>query len=89
LTKSRVCGIIIPERTKEIKKMKMNEKIKELEANGYNKHDTYEVDEAANGGWVITVYTSLWGFEEYLYDTDGNPVEATEISLCDKPQKIY
>lgn len=69
--------------------MNMNEKIKELEANGYNKHDTYEVDEAANGGWVITVYTSLWGFKEYLYDTNGNPIEATEINLYGKPQKIY
>ena len=58
-------------------------------AKGYNKHDTYEVDEAADGGWIITVYTSLWGFEEYLYDTDGNPVEATEINLYNKPQKIY
>lgn len=69
--------------------MTLNEKIKELEAKGYNKHDTYEVDETADGGWIITVYTSLWSFEEYLYDTDGNPVEATEINLYDKPQKIY
>ena len=69
--------------------MTMNEKITELEAQGYCYRDTYEVDEAADGGWIITVYTSAWGFEEYLYDTNGNPVEATEISLCDKPRKIY
>jgi acetylornithine/succinyldiaminopimelate/putrescine aminotransferase len=29
------------------------------------------------------------GEDVYLYDTDGNPIEATEISLCGKPQKIY
>jgi len=68
--------------------MNMNEKIKELEAKGYSKHD-YEVNEAADSGWIITVYTSLWSFEEYLYDTDGNPIEATEINLYGKPQKIY
>ena len=69
--------------------MKMHEKIAELEAQGYRRRDTYEVDEAACGGWIITVYTSAWGFEEYLYDVHGNSIEATEIGLYSKPRKIY
>ena len=71
-------------------KMKMANFIRELKANGYRYHDTYEIDEAACGGWIVTVYDrdDAYSFDEYLYDKKGNLVEGTRIGLYNKT-KIY
>ena len=47
--------------------MTMNEKIAELEAQGYIKNDSYEVYENARDGWTVQVFTSPWSFEEYSF----------------------
>lgn len=56
--------------------MTMNEKIAELEAQGYIKNDSYEVYENAADGWTVQVFTSSWSFEEYNFDKEGNPIDA-------------
>lgn len=69
--------------------MTMNEKIAELEAQGYIKNDSYEVYENATDGWTIQVFTSLWSFEEYNFDKKGNLIDAWETDIDAKSKKIF
>lgn len=69
--------------------MTMNEKIAELEAQGYIKNDSYEVYENANDGLTIVVYTSSWTTEEYNYDMNGNPIDAWECGIGVEPSRIF
>lgn len=61
--------------------MTMNEKIAELEAQGYIKNDSYEIYENAADGWTVQVFTSSWSFEEYNFDKEGNPIDAWETGI--------
>lgn len=69
--------------------MTMNEKIAELEAQGYIKNDSYEVYENATDGWTVQVFTSLWSFEEYNFDKKGNLIDAWETDIDAKSKKIF
>lgn len=69
--------------------MMMNEKIAELEAQGYIKNDSYEVYENAENGWTVQVFTSSWSFEEYDFDKEGNLIEAWETCIGAKSRKIF
>jgi hypothetical protein len=69
--------------------MTMNEKIAELEAQGYIKNDSYEVYENAADGWTVQVFTSSWSFEEYNFDKEGNPIDAWETGIRAGSSKIF
>lgn len=69
--------------------MTMNEKIAELETQGYIKNDSYEVYENAADGWTVQVFTSLWSFEEYNFDKKGNLIDAWETDIDAKSKKIF
>lgn len=69
--------------------MTMNEKIAEIEAQGYIKDDSYEVYENAVNGWTVQVFTSPWSFEEYDFDKEGNLVEAWETEVGAGSSKIF
>ncbi len=69
--------------------MTMNEKIAELETQGYIKNDSYEVYENAADGWTVQVFTSSWSFEEYNFDKEGNPIDAWETGIRAESRKIF
>ena len=61
--------------------MTMNEKIAELEAQGYIKNDDYEVYENATDGFTVQIFTSFWSFEEYDFDKEGNLIDVWETNI--------
>jgi len=69
--------------------MTMNEKIAELEAQGYIKDDSYEVYENAVDGWTVQVFTSPLSFEEYNFDKTGNLIQAWETDIITGSSKIF
>lgn len=66
----------------------IEKKIDELEREGYIKNDSYEVYATANDGWAIDIYTSSWGYEQWIYTAHGGFIEAWEIACFGDKKKI-